>query len=244
MPRNIPSIVGKTVFGNLVVSLDTHEVQGLMNDPLGVGNAKSIEAFMSNASSLVTERIAKLARERLSVGNSRNVGTTGEASKAIHVKPQGKTDSVIFETAIQNMFIREGRGTGGKQPSIPEIKTWLVTKPGIQFKNPDEKPWRMTKKGGPRANLSSRPPRPFKKDLRSVAYLIARKIKAQGLTHFKKLYPGSSAKYDYYAEILNRSPGRAHFEKLVTKEYANWFTLYVNYIRRGRVVAARQKEIF
>lgn len=229
--------------GALRVHVDLDEVQGLLKDR--VVHRRIADDFLETAALSVAERIAELARQRLAVGGKENVGASGASAKNIFVRKSGEHDAVIYEGPIgANIFIREGRSKGAKKPPAKAIVDWMVTKPGFVFKRPSDQrgTWRMTKYGGPRANLRSRPSRPFKRDLKQAAGIIANKIAERGMSHFTSKYPPGTPRYDYYGEIMSRTPGAEHFHRMVRKGYSTWFRLYVNFIRRGFISKIGKRE--
>jgi len=220
-------------FGQMKLEVDFSEVQGMLAREANVRQARE---FLETASMSVAEKIAEFAREKLSVGGSRDVGATGGASKNIFVMKSGEHDAIIYEGAYPaNYFIREGRTKGAKRPPARAIVEWIVHK-GITIEKPKDQrgKWRITKYGGPRANLRSKPPRPWKRDMKQVAGIIATKIGQEGMTHFGKLYPSNSNRYDYYGEIMHRTPGEKYFTNMIMERYTYWFPLYREFLRDGR----------
>jgi len=221
----------------VLVSIDFSQVRGLIK-----GRAKQdrmIKNFLGTATLSVAERVAKLARDKLEVGAKENVGATGKAAKNIFAKKAGECNAVVFEGPYPaNYFIRKGRGRGTKKPPARAIMDWMTNKPGFTFQRPPDQrgQWRMTKYGGPRAKLRSKPPRPFKRDLKQAAGIIANKIAELGLVTLKSKYPYGQAKYDYYDEILVQTPGMNHFLKMINRGYSSWFhTLFNQYVTDGVV---------
>jgi hypothetical protein len=224
---------GGTAFGQMRVEIDMGEVDGLLQ---AGESRRAVGNFLDNASRSVAEEIARLAREKLAVGGEKDIGATGRAAGNIYVIKTGKHDAEIFEGPYPaNFYIREGRSKGAKKPPAKAIVDWIVSK-GINItKPPDQRgAFRMTKYGGPRANLRSKSPRPWKRDLKQVAGVIANKIAQTGMKHLEPLYPSGQARYDYYGEILSRTPGRVYFDRMVSQGYGAWFTLYTQFVRDGR----------
>ncbi len=219
--------------GPVRIEVDTKQVRGFLK---GKGAQKeAIYDGLRQQTYTIAARVAKLARERLAVGGEKDIGVSGKASKNIKVKAQGATGAYIFEGPYPaNFFIREGRSTG-TPPPIQPIIDWISAK-GISVKVPSSQKGalRWTKKGGARANLSSKPTRPFKRDLKHIASLIAYRIGERGQVHFSEFHPTGSPRYDYYSEILTRSPGRRHFVGLMERTFnRDWFPQYVNFLRTG-----------
>ncbi len=184
----------------------------------------------------IASRVAKLAKDRLSVSNQKKIGTTGKASGNIHAKADGPTGAVISEGPYPaNFFIREGRSRGTTPPPVKAIIDWVSAK-GISVKVPPSQKGilRWTKKGGARADLTSKPSRPFKRDMKHIAALIAYRIGERGLTHFSEFHPTGAPYYDYYSEILTRTPGKRHFEGLMERTFSSkWVPQYVHFLRTG-----------
>ncbi len=215
------------------IEVDMSQVRGFRK----IGMHKNVVADGLKLQTLtIANRVAKLARERLSVSNPKNIGTTGKASGNIHVVAQGSTGAGISEGPYPaNFFIREGRSGGSTPPPIRAIIDWISAK-GISVKVPPSQKGalRWTKKGGARANLSSKPSRPFKRDLTHIASLIAYRIGERGQVHFSEFHPTGQTRYDYYSEILTRTPGKRHFESLMEKTFGSkWVPQYVNFLRTG-----------
>lgn len=184
----------------------------------------------------IANRVAKLAKERLAVNGQKDIGVTGKAAGNIHVLAEGATGAVISEGPYPaNFFIREGRSQGSTPPPIKAIIDWIAAK-GISVKAPPSQKGalRWTKKGGARANLSSKPSRPFKRDLTHIASLIAYQIGERGQVHFSKFHPEGKTYYDYYSEILTRTPGKRHFVQLLETTFGSkWIPQYANFLRTG-----------
>ena len=221
----------------MLVGIDFSQVRGLIK-----GRAKQdrmIKNFLGTATLSVAERVAKLARDKLEVGAKENIGATGKAAKNIFAKKAGEYNAIVFEGPYPaNYFIRKGRGVGAKKPPARAIMDWMVNKPGFTFQRPPDQrgQWRMTKYGGPRAKLRSKPPRPFKRDLKQAAGIIANKIAELGLVTLKSKYPYGQKKYDYYDEILEQAPGVNHFLGMINRGYSTWFHMLFNqYVTDGVV---------
>ena len=220
--------------GTVQIDLDLSEVKGLIRDR--AANQREADKFLSTAGMTVAKQIATLARKRLEVGGNKNIGTTGRASKNIFIKKVGETGAVVYEGAYPaNYFIRMGRRQDSTPPPIKAILDWLVHKPGFDFSPQKEnKRNRWTKFGGPRANLRSQPSRPFKRDLKGTAHAIANKIGKIGMWHLVPFYPKGQPKYDYYSEILTRTPGPNHFRTLIADTFNNdFFVAYARWLRDG-----------
>lgn len=228
----------------VLVGIDFSQVRGLIK-----GHAKQqtmIKNFLGTATLSVAERVAELARAKLKVGAKENIGTTGKAAKNIFVKRVGACNAIIFEGPYPaNYFIRKGRSPGSKKPPARAIIEWMTNKPGFTFQRPPDQrgQWRMTKYGGPRAKLRSKPPRPFKRDLKQAAGIIANKIAELGLVTLKSKYPYGQKKYDYYDEILEQTPGMNHFLSMINRGYSSWFHMLFNqYVTDGTVRRITTKE--
>lgn len=229
MPPKFGSTFG--VGGVVQVTIDMDEVQGLLQS--GHIHKKQVDDFLGAAGLTVANRVAEIARSRLAVGGKEGIGATGQAAANIFVEgtPLG---AIVYEGSYKgNQFIRFGRGEGAKRPPSKAILDWMVSKPGFKFEQPESQSekWRMTKRGGPRARSGA--PRPFKRDLRQLAVIIANKIAEKGMTTLLGKYPQGSKRYDYYAEMFARTPGMEHFEKLWERNFGTFFTLYMRFLRNG-----------
>ncbi len=228
----------------VLVGIDFSQVRGLVKN-----HAKQqlmINDFLGTATFSIAKRVAEFAQAKLKVGAKENIGATGEAAKNIFAKRLGKHSAVVFEGPYPaNYFIRKGRGQGEKKPPARAILEWMTSKPGFVFKKPSDQrgQWRTTKYGGPRANLRSKSPRPFKRDLKQAAGIIANKIAELGLVTLKGKYPYGQKRYDYYGEILERSPGTKHFLDMVNRGYVSWFyRMFDNYVTDARIRKVTVKE--
>lgn len=221
------------VVGPIRIEVDMQNVRGLLKE--SGAQKTAIYDGLRQQSFTLAARVAKLAKERLAVGGEKDIGVSGKAAGNIKVKAQGSTGAYIFEGPYPaNFFIREGRSQG-TPPPIQPIIDWISAK-GISVKVPSSQKGalRWTKKGGARANLSSKPSRPFKRDLKHIASLIAYRIGEKGQTHFSQFHPTGQPRYDYYSEILTRSPGRRHFVGLMERTFnRDWFPHYVEFLRTG-----------
>ena len=230
----MPANITKSRAGPVEITVDMTRVQGfLKNKGLQRG---AIDDGLRLQSHTIASRVAKLAKERLSIASDKRIGVTGKASRNIKVNSLGKTGAVISEGPYPaNFFIREGRSAGSTPPPIKEIIDWIAAK-GISVKLPPSQKGalRWTKKGGARANISSKPSRPFKRDLTHIASLIAFRIGERGMVTLKRHHPSGQSRYDYYSEILTRSPGKRHFETLMERTFKSvWFPHYVRFLRTG-----------
>jgi len=220
--------------GPVIITVDMTDVRGFLKEHR-VKNTGAIYDGLRQQSATVANRVAKLAKERLSVGGKKDIGVTGKAAENIRVEEAGKYGAQIVEGPYPaNFYIREGRAPGGTPPPTRQIIDWIAAK-GISIKPPKSQggPLRWTKSGGAQANQSSKPSRPFKRDLKHIASLIAYRIGERGQTHFSKYHPEGHPRYDYYAEILTRTPGRRHFERLMDQSFDEWFLHYVRFLRSG-----------
>jgi hypothetical protein len=218
---------------NVKIEVDMSQVRGFRK----IGMHKNVVADGLKLQTLtIAARVAKLARERLSVSDPKNIGVTGKASGNIHVVPEGATGAGISEGPYPaNFFIREGRAQGSTPPPIKAIIDWISAK-GISVKVPPSQKGalRWTKKGGARADSTAKPSRPFKRDMKHIASLIAYRIGERGQVHFSKFHPTGSPRYDYYSEILTRTPGKRHFVQLLEKTFGSkWIPPYVTFLRTG-----------
>ncbi len=229
----MPVNVSKSRVGPVEIIVDMRNVQGFLKEK-GLQRG-AINDGLKLQSMTIATRVAKLAKERLSVGGEKNIGVSGKAAENIRVDEQGTTGAVINEGPYPaNFFIREGRSKGTPPPTR-QIIDWIAAK-GISVKVPPTQKGvlRWTKKGGARANLSSKPSRPFKRDLKHIASLIAYRIGQKGMTTLSKHHPTGQPQYDYYSEILTRTPGRQHFENLMEKTFdVDWFPHYIKFLRTG-----------
>lgn len=220
--------------GPIEITVDMSRVQGFLKSK-GLQKG-AIDDGLRLQSRTIGARVAKLAKERLSIANAKRIGVTGQASRNIKVSPLGKTGTVITEGPYPaNFFIREGRSAGSTPPPIKQIIDWIATK-GISVKMPPSQKGalRWTKKGGARADTASKPSRPFKRDLTHIASLIAFRIGDRGMVTLKRHHPSGQSRYDYYSEILTRSPGKRHFETLMERTFKSvWFPHYVRFLRTG-----------
>lgn len=221
----------------VLVGIDLSQVRGLIKGR--IKQEAMIKNFLGTATLSVATRVAELARAKLEVGSKENIGATGKAAKNIFAAEAGECNAIVFEGPYPaNYFIRKGRGRGSKKPPAREIVAWMTSKPGFKFQRPPEQrgQWRMTKYGGPRAKLRSKPPRPFKRDLKQAAGIIANKIAELGLVTLKSKHPYGQAKYDYYDEILEHAPGTKHFLNMIDRGYRSWFHgLFAQYVTDGTV---------
>ena len=235
---------GKGNPAHVLVGIDFSQVRGLIK-----GQAKQqemIKGFLGTATFSVAKRVAELARAKLKVGAKENIGVSGKAAKNIFAKRAGESNAVVFEGPYPaNYFIRKGRGEGTKKPPVRAIVEWMVSKPGFKFQRPPDQrgQWRMTKYGGPRAKTRSKPPRPFKRDLKQAAGIIANKIAELGLVSLKSKYPYGQKKYDYYDEILEQTPGTKHFLDMINRGYQAWFyRMFNQYVTDGVVRKVAVKD--
>lgn len=227
---------GKGNPAQVLIGVDFSQIKGLIR-----GHTKqqqAIKNFLGTATFSIAKRVAELARAKLEVGAKENVGATGKAAKNIFAKKAEKCSAIVFEGPYPaNYFIRKGRGKGAKKPPARAIIDWMTSKPGFVFQRPPDQrgQWRMTKYGGPRAKLRSKSPRPFKRDLKQAAGIIANKIAELGLVTLKSKYPYGQAKYDYYDEIFDQTPGTKHFLGMINRGYRSWFRLFDHYVTDGVV---------
>lgn len=218
----------------VTIEVDTTDVKGILRGP--DSHNTQIARYMRRVSMITAVEVAKVAKSRLEVGGKKGIGATGRAADNIFVK-QDKNDAMVYEgTYPGNYYIRYGRGSTKKPPPIQSIIDWMVNKPGFNFNPQKSQDLRWTKSGGPRANLKSRPSRPFKRDLKDTAQAISAKIGKTGAVHFEKFHPVGQPRYDYYSEMFTRTPGMAHFTKLILRAEGEFRVQFIRYLRNGQQV--------